>query len=89
MPEYVASRLSESNVLFPDKIEINADHVVYYKGAIIGYKTSVIPRKNIASVRVRKGLLFADIVIESAGGGTIVAKGFTRDDAREIVRLLM
>ena len=44
MPEYVASRLSESNVLFPDKIEINADHVVYYKGAIIGYKTSVIPR---------------------------------------------
>jgi len=89
MPEYVASRLSENNALFPDKIEINADHVVYYKGAIIGYKTTVINRKNIASVRVRKGLLFADIVIESTGGGTIVAKGFTRDDAREIVRLLM
>lgn len=89
MPEYVASRLSENNALFPDKIEINADHVVYYKGAIIGYKTTVINRKNIASVRVRKGLLFADIVIESTGGGTIVAKGFTRDDAKEIVRLLM
>ena len=89
MPVYVASRLSENNALFPDKIEINADHVVYYKGAIIGYKTTVINRKNIASVRVRKGLLFADIVIESTGGGTIVAKGFTRDDAREIVRLLM
>ena len=49
MPEYVASRLSENNALFPDKIEINADHVVYYKGAIIGYKTTVINRKNIAS----------------------------------------
>ena len=89
MPEFEASRLSESNALFPDKIEINADHVVYYKGAIIGYKTSVISRRSIASVRVKNGLLFADIVIESTGGGTIVAKGFTRSDAREIMNLLM
>lgn len=89
MPEFEASRLSESNALFPDKIEINADHVAYYKGAIIGYKTSVISRRSIASVRVKNGLLFADIVIESTGGGTIVAKGFTRSDAREIMNLLM
>lgn len=88
MPEFEASRLSESNALFPDKIEINADHVAYYKGAIIGYKTSVISRRSIASVRVKNGLLFADIVIESTGGGTIVAKGFTKDDANSIVELL-
>lgn len=80
MPEYVACRISESNVLFPDKIEINADHVVYYKGAIIGYKTSVISRRNIASVRVKNGLLFADIIIESTVGGIIVTRRFPRSD---------
>lgn len=88
MPEYVASRLSESNVLFPDKIEIDAVKVIYYKGTLVGYRTAVIPRDSIASVRISKGLLFADIVIESTGGGAIVARGFTRSDAREILGML-
>ena len=87
MPEFEASRLSESNVLFPDKIEIDAANVTYYKGTLVGYRTMVISRDNIASVRVSKGLLFADIIIESNGGGRIVARGFTRSDARVILGL--
>ena len=88
MPEFEASRLSESNVLFPDKIEIDDTNVTYYKGTLVGYRTMVISRCSIASVRVSKGLLFADIIIESRGGGQIVARGFTRSDAREILGLL-
>lgn len=88
MPEFEASRLSESNVLFPDKIEIDTDKVIYYKGTLVGYRTIVISRGGIASVHISKGLLFADIVIESPGGSAIVARGFTRSDAREILRLL-
>ena len=88
MPEFEASRLSESNVLFPDKIEIDAANVTYYKGTLVGYRTMVISRDNIASVRVSKGLLFADIIIESNGSGRIVARGFTRSDARERLGML-
>ena len=88
MPVFIANRLSESNTLFPDKIEIDDFNVTYYKGAIIGYQTMVIARNNIASVRISKGLLFADVIIESVGGATVLARGFTRNDAREILRLL-
>ena len=87
MPEYVASRLSESNVLFPDKIEIDAANVTYYKGTLVGYRTMVISQSSIASVRISKGLLFADIIIVSNGGSQIVARGFTRGDARVILGL--
>ena len=89
MSVFTANRLSDKNVLFPDKIEIDAVNVIYYKGALVGYQTMIIARSNIASVRVSKGLLFADIIIESVGGGTIVARGFTRGDAKAIMKLLV
>ena len=88
MTVFTANRLSDSNALFPDKIEIDAINVIYYKGALVGYQTMVIARSNIASVRVSKGLFFADIIIESIGGSSIVARGFTRGDARSIVAML-
>jgi hypothetical protein len=43
---------------------------------------------NIASVSVSTGIFFADVVIETIGGKQIVASGFRKFDAREIVRLL-
>lgn len=88
MPVFTANRLSNSNALFPDKIEVDAINVTFYKGALIGYQTMVIARNSVASVRVVKGLLFADIVIESIGGGSIVAHGFTKGDAQAILGLL-
>lgn len=37
MPTFIASRISaDHNVLFPDRIDIEDDRVVYYKGALIG-----------------------------------------------------
>ncbi len=74
--------------MFPDKLEIDTDNVIYYKAAIIGYQTSVMPIRNIASVYGRFGLFFADVVIESVGGKQIVASGFNKTDVKEIVQLL-
>ena len=89
MEIYIASRISSGdNVLFPDKLEIDKYQVVYYKGTLVGYKTIVIKRHKIASVRVGAGLFFADVIIESAGGGTIVARGFLKSDARQIMAIL-
>ena len=89
MEEFVASRISSgSNTVFPDKIQIDTVKVVFYKGTIVGYKSIVIHRHKIASVRIGAGLLFADIIIESTGGGPIIARGFVKSDAKRIVKLL-
>ena len=90
MPTFVASRLSgNDNSLFPDKLEIDAVNVTYYKGTVIGYRSTVIARANIASVHIGTGLLFADIVIETTGGKEIRATGFKKGDARAIMALLV
>jgi uncharacterized membrane protein len=89
MPTFTAHRVSSrSNVLFPNRITVEVGCVTYYKGAIVGYQLLAIKRYNIASIYIAEKILFADIVISSIGGQQIVAQGFTKADAREIVRLL-
>jgi len=86
---FIASRISgNGNALFPDKLIIEDDKVTYYKGKIIGYDQSVIMRERIGSVSLNQHLLFGDIVIESKGSQTIHAEGFTRSDAKNILKLL-
>jgi len=89
MPTFVANRISANhNLLFPDRIDIDNERVVYYKGAIIGYQTTVIPRECISSVRLLSNILFADIIIESSGGRRLEINGLSKSEAREIYRLL-
>ena len=89
MPIYTASRISANhNVLFPDKISVDNDRIVYYKGALIGYQTTVIQRSSISSVRLLSNILFADIIIESRGGRKVVINGLSKSDARDIYELL-
>lgn len=91
MPTFVASRISGSdNAVFPDRLEINdvSRDVTYYKGTLIGYRQTFIARNNIASVHIGSGLFFADIIIESTGGGYVRAQGFMKSDARTVMRLL-
>lgn len=89
METFVASRISSGdNAVFPDKLEIDAGKVIYYKGTIFGYKSIIIQRHKIASVRIRANVIFADVIIESTGGAPIVAHGFTKSDARHIIELL-
>lgn len=91
MSTFVANRISgNDNAIFPDRIEIDdvTNDVTYYKGTLVGYRKSLIARINIASVHIRSGLLFADVIIESTGGKEVRARGFRKRDAREIVRLL-
>jgi hypothetical protein len=86
---FTAQRISsKQNILFPDKITIEKSKVTYFKGELIGYRSWVIFKSNIASIFIAKNILFSNIVIESKGGQAIVAKGFSKADAREIVDLL-
>ena len=89
MPVYTANRISANhNVLFPDRIDINEERVIYYKGALIGYQTTVIQRDHISSVRLISNILFADLIIESSGGRRIEVNGLSKADAREAYELL-
>lgn len=89
MPTFVASRISgNDNAVFPDRLEIDALNVTYYKGTVIGYRSTVISRANIASVHIGSGLLFADVVIETTGGLTVRVQGLKKKDARTIIGLL-
>lgn len=89
METFVASRWSgDDNAVFPDRIEIDDNKVMYFKGTLTGYKKSIIERDKIASVHLRSGLLFAYVIFESFGGHEIVAGGFSKGDARKIVEIL-
>ena len=85
---YTASRITGSNAVFPDEIIIEDDCVTYRKGQIVGYKETKINVAAIGCVSVKAGLLFADVIIETKGGMTIRARGFTRSDASTICNLL-
>ena len=88
MPTFTALRLPPENVLFPGRLEIDATNVTYYKGAIIGYQSTVIACSNIASVSIGSKVIFADVVIETFGGKKVVASCFKVADARTIMGLL-
>lgn len=91
MPPYIftASRYSGGdNMVFPDRIEIDATNVTFYKGTVIGYHSTILPRIGIASCHICSRLIFADVRIESTGGKGIEARGFLKKDARAIMKLL-
>ena len=87
--KYTASRVSgDGNAVFPDKLIITDEYVIYRKARVIGYKETKIRLSAVGSVSVQQHLLFADIIIESKGGNMIEARGFSRSDARKIANLL-
>ena len=89
MQTFTAHRISsDDNVLYPDVIRIDESNVYYSKGYIVGYKTVTIPRSAIAAVSLSAGLFFADVTIYSSGNKAIVAKGFSKKDARLITEIL-
>ena len=88
MHTFTALRLPPDNMLFPGRLEIDASNVTYYKGAIVGYKSTDVARSSIASVSINNKILFADVIIETKGGKRIAATGFRSSDARTIAGLL-
>lgn len=87
---FEASRVTGGNVVFPDQLIIDdeADKVTFRKKKLIGYDETTIRFSSIGSVSRSAGLLFCDVTIETSGGVTILANGFTRSDANDIIRLL-
>ena len=87
---FSASRVTGGNAVFPDQLVIDEDAqmVTFRKKKLIGYDETTIRFSSIGSVSRSAGLLFCDVTIETNGGVTILANGFSRSDANTIVNLL-
>src|SRR5262245_63395481 len=87
--EFRASRLTRGNFLFPDILRLEDDCVVRVKRGWFSSDEESIAYPRIASVRVRSGLIFASMLIESSGGtDPMEFRGLTKFSAHEAHELL-
>lgn len=84
-----ASRWTSGNRLFPTAFEITAEAVVRRKRSWFSSSEETIHLSRVASVGVEAGILFADVRVESTGGGEdLVSNGHWKADARRIRDLI-
>lgn len=80
---YVASRLTRDNLLFPTQVAILPTRIIRYKARVIGHNEESISIAQVASVKIKTGLLWSDLNIESTGGqNQIICHGHTNEDAK-------
>jgi Uncharacterised protein family UPF0547/Bacterial PH domain len=84
-----ASRLTRGNRLFPTVIEVTDAFVIKRTRTLFTRNEISMHLQRVASVRIKTGLVWSEIVIESSGGtDPIQSHGHTKADAREIQRLI-
>ena len=89
MEEFQASRWTKGNFLFPTVIEVSEKAVVRRKRSWFSRDEISISVQKIASVHVKTGLIWADILIESSGGtDPLTSHGHRKADARRIKELI-
>jgi len=82
---FVASRWTKGNLLFPTRIVVNSQRVTRIKPRLFGSNEESIGIAQVASVHIRTGILWSDIVIESSGGtDPITSHGHRKADAQRI-----
>jgi hypothetical protein len=80
-----ASRLTTGNTVFPVQVAVFQDRVARYKPRFLGHTEDSITLRQIASVKVQSGPVFADVVIDTAGGSPpVVIHGLWKKDAEAL-----
>jgi hypothetical protein len=87
VPVFRASRLTRGNHLWRTQVAVFPDRVVRYAPRLFGHLEETIGIDQVASVSINSGLLFGDVIIETAGGSQpIRCRGHLRGDAEKIRR---
>ncbi len=82
---FYSSRWSSGNVFYPDALRLTNDGIIFRKGRILGSTEENINYRAVASVRIRNGLIFSAILIETSGGSQpIFINGLRTADAKLI-----
>ena len=86
---FQASRWTRGNFLFPTLIEVTDKSVIRHKRSWFSKDEMSISITKVASVHIKTGLIWSDILIESSGGSDPLAShGHTRADAQRIRELV-
>src|SRR5207249_11849108 len=85
---FQASRWTKGNFLFPTVIEVGDKSVVRRKRSWFSRDEISISVQKIASVHIKTGLIWSDILIESSGGtDPLASHGHRKANARRIQHL--
>ena len=84
-----ASRWTKGNFLFPTIIEVDEKAVVRRKRHWFTVDEITINLSKVASVHIKTGLIWSEVLIESSGGtDPLASHGHTKGDARRIKDLI-
>ena len=82
---FFASRLTRGNMIFPTEISVSPVRVLKIKRSWFSSDEESISISHVASVRIKTGIFFSDIWIESSGGtNQIFSHGHSKGDAQAI-----
>ena len=87
--EFKASRWTRGNFLFPTVIEVTDKAVIRRKRSWFSRDEISMSIFKVASVHIKTGMVWSDILIESSGGSDPLAShGHTKADAQRIKSLI-
>jgi len=87
--KFKASRWTSGNHLFPTVIEVTDKAVIRHKRSWFSRDEISISISKVASVHIKTGLLWSDILVESSGGtDPLASHGHRKADARRIRELV-
>ena len=86
---FQASRFTRSNFLFPTVIEVTDQAIIRRKRSWFSKDEISISISKVASVHIKTGIIWSDILIESSGGtDPLASHGHRKPDARRIRELV-
>jgi hypothetical protein len=84
-----ASRWTKGNLLFPTVIEVSDKAVTQRKRSWFSQDEMSITISKVASVHIKTGMVWSEILIESSGGtDAMESHGHTKADAQRIKALI-
>ncbi len=84
-----ASRWTSGNLLFPTVIEVTDKSVIRRKRSWFSRDEISIIIQKVASVHIKTGMIWSDVLIESSGGSDpLTSHGHTKGDAQRIRELV-
>ena len=84
-----ASRWTKGNLFFPTYIEVSDKSVSRRKRSLFKVDEMSMSLTKVASVHIRTGVVWSEILIESSGGSDpIQSHGHSKADARRIKELI-
>jgi hypothetical protein len=79
---FKASRLTRGNIFFPTVIEISENAIIRHKRSWFSKGQTSYSMAKVASVHVKTGMFWADVVVESSvSGEPLKSRGHKKRDA--------